>query len=286
METQLLDDFTTSKEIILQSLHHFPVTNHKLSSGFAKLDQTIEGFSKGELAVILSKPGNGKTSFLMSMALNIALNQRKPIAIFSPERSAAKLVQRMIESEIGTSLQKINHIDFPSEKLAEIQTQLEILSKADIYIDDSPTIQFDKFAEKCLLLKQKYGIKQIFVDSIDLFSGHIQNVQRYIDNQSYILEELKKIAIELHISVVVFNQILNTANFQKSKDCPKLENVPLYIQNNADLILILYRDTNPETMLQNKDSAELILLKHPNIQSPQLIPLKFIEKLGKFTDFE
>ena len=285
-EIQLLADFSTSKEIILQSLHHFPEHSKEILSGFAKLDAVIGGFSKGELTVILTKPGHGKTSFLISLTLSIALNQHKTIAIFSPERSSAKLVQRMIESEIGVSLQKINQANFAPEALIDIQKKLEILSKADIFIDDSPAIYFENFEKKCRMLKQKYGIKQIFIDSIDLFSGHVQDVQRHIDDQAYIFNELKRIAQELNVSIVAFSQMLNTANLHKSNDIPGVDNVPSFITSIADMILLLHRNTNPETMAQFKDLADLILVKHPNIQVPQHITLKFIEKSGKFADFE
>ena len=285
-EIQLLADFSTSKEIILQSLHHFPENKKDICSGFSKLDQVIGGFSKGELTAILTKPGHGKTSLLISLTLSIALNQHKTIAIFSPERSSAKLVQRMIESEIGVSLQKINQANFEPEALREIQKKLEMLSKADIFIDDSPTIHFENFEKKCRMLKQKYGIKQIFVDNIDLFSGYVQDRQRYIEDQTSILNELKRIALELNVSIVAFSQMLNTTNLHEVNDMPGTDNITSFMTSIAEMILLLHRNTNPETMSQSEDLADLILVKHPNIQVPQRITLKFIEKSGKFADFE
>jgi replicative DNA helicase len=274
-------EFTTLKEIIIQLLQHtgyLVATNTTgIATGFDKIDTVTKGFQSGELSVVGSKPGNGKTAFLLSLLFNISSKSEKTVGVFSPERSAAKMFYRMINSETRQSVHKIMSGTIKDYEKETINTILYTLSKAQIYVDDTPYLSETNFHKRCKQLKNKYGADIIFVDGLELLSlSELTDVCENAEEQSYILKEIKTIAKELEIPIVVFSHMANTTNLGTDVN-PSIHNVYKFIPDIADSVYLIHRQNM-------SDIANIIIAQHPNINESLVVPLKFIESIDKFVD--
>jgi replicative DNA helicase len=273
-------EFTTLKEIIIQLLDNTgylvdPNTTG-IATGFDKIDIITKGFQPEELSVVASKPGNGKTAFLLSLLFNIASKSEKTVGIFSPERSAAKMFYRMINSETRQSVHKIMSGTIKDSEKESINTILYTLSKSQIYVDDTPYLSETVFHRRCKQLKNKYGADIIFVDGLELLSFSEPTVYENTDEQKNRLKDIKAVATQLKIPIVVFSHMANTTNLGKEAT-PSINNVYDFIPEMADSIYLIHRQNM-------SDSANIIIVQHPNINEPLVVPLKFIESIDKFVD--
>lgn len=270
-------EFTTMKEIIIQLLQDtgylVDLNTTGIATGFDKVDAIAKGFQIGEVSVIASKPGNGKTAFLLSLLFNIASKSGKAVGVFSPERSSAKMFSRLIESETRHSLKKIAAHDLKDSEKEQVNAILYNLSKAEIFVDDSIRLSKEEFQKRCKQLRNKFGVDIIFVDSFELFScKHLEDEQNN-DEHKNTLNDIKLMAKELGIPIVVFSHLVNSSHIS---DIPSIENIADYILDVADNVFIIHRQTG--------DKAVFMIAKHKNITIPQIINLKFIESIDKFVD--
>ena len=158
-----------------------------------------------------------------------------------------------------------------------INTILYTLSRAQIYVDDTPYLSEINFHKRCKQLKNKYGADIIFVDGLELlsFSG-LTDVCENTEEQSYILKEMKTIAKELEIPIVVFSHMANTTNLGIDV-ITSIHNVYKFVPEIADSIYLIHRQNM-------SDKANIIIAQHPNINETLVVPLKFIEAIDKFVD--
>jgi replicative DNA helicase len=248
-----------------------------IATGFDKIDIVTKGFQPGELSIVASKPGNGKTAFLLSLLFNIASKSEKTAGVFSLERSAAKMFYRMINSETRQSVNKIMSGSIKDSEKESINTILYTLSKAQIYVDDTPYLSKTNFHKRCKQLKNKYGTDIIFMDGLELLSlSELMDGCENMEEQSYILKDIKTVAKELEIPVVVFSHMANTTSLG-AEMIPSLNNVYDFIPEIADSIYLIHRQNM-------SDKANIIIAQHPNIDESLVVPLKFIESIDKFVD--
>jgi replicative DNA helicase len=278
--TQDAFEFTTLKEIIIQLLQNtgYLVDEHTtgVASGFDKIDEIAKGFQKAELSVFASRPGTGKTAFLLSLLFNIASKSGKTVGVFSPERSAVKMFNRLVESETRQSVRKIASGETKDSEKEQINNILYTLSKAEIYVDDSSSMQKEDFYKRCKQLKNKYGADIILIDGFELFScSVISDVESNMEEQRTVLEDIKEIAKELGLPMIVFSHLANTNTL--SDGIPSIQNVGEFVQEVADSIYLIQRHAV-------KDIANVVIAKHPNIEEAVVVPLKFIESIDKFVD--
>jgi replicative DNA helicase len=279
--TQDSFEFTTLKEIIIQLLQntgYLVATNTTgIATGFDRIDTVTKGFQPGELSVVASKPGNGKTAFLLSLLFNIASKSEKTAGVFSLERSAAKMFYRMINSETRQSVRKIMSGTIKDYEKETINTILYTLSKAQIYVDDTPYLSEINFHKRCKQLKNKYGADIIFVDGLEHLSfSEVGDSCETMEEQSNVLKGIKTFAKELEIPVVVFSHMANTTNLG-SNVIPSIHNVYNFIPEIADSIYLIHRQNM-------SDEANIVIAQHPNIDQSLAVPLKFIEAIDKFVD--
>jgi len=273
-------EFTTLKEIIIQLLQntgYLVVGNTTgIASGFDRMDEITKGFQKSELSVFASKPGTGKTAFLLSLLFNIASKSGKTVGVFSPERSAVKMFNRLLESETRQSMKKIVAGEIKDSEKEQINSILYTLSKAEIYVDDSSSMQKEIFYKRCKQLKNKYGADIILIDGFEMFScSTISDVESNTDEQRTVLEDIKEIANELELPMIVFSHLVNTNTL--SDGMPSMQNVCDYTKEVADSIYLIQRQSIT-------DIANIVIAKHANIEESVVIPLKFIESIDKFVD--
>jgi replicative DNA helicase len=273
-------EFTTLKEIIIQLLQNtgYLVDGNTtgVASGFDKIDEVTKGFQQAELSVFASRPGTGKTAFLLSLLFNIASKSNKTVGVFSPERSAVKMFNRLIESETRQSMKKISAGEITYSEKEQINNILYTLSKAEIYVDDSSIMQKEDFYRRCKQLRYKYGADIILIDGFELFScSVISDVESNMEEQRTVLEDIKEMAKELDLPMIVFTHIVNTNAL--SDGMPTTQNVSDFVKEVADSVFLIHR--KPAS-----DIANVVITKHINVTEPVVVDLKFIESIDKFVD--
>ncbi len=274
-------EFTTLKEIIIPLLQNtgylVDLSTTGIATGYDKVDAITGGFQAGELSVIASKPGNGKTAFLLSLLYNIATKSGKTVGIFSPERTSTKMFYRLIESETRQSTKKIISGDLKDSEKEQVNAILYNLSKAEIYVDDTVRLTKDDFQRRSRMLRNKYGADIIFVDGLELLSCSVMSeVDVDNDENRNTLQDIKAMAKELDIPIVVFSHLSRSSSLVGDV-LPTLANVADYIADEADSVYIIYRQ-------YVGDVAQFQISKHANVSQPENVELKFIESIDKFVD--
>ncbi|MCF8219709.1 MAG: DnaB-like helicase C-terminal domain-containing protein [Bacteroidales bacterium] len=281
--------FSSSKDIVNQALKNtiyntnsFP--NNAVSSGFHKLDQKTSGFKNAELTAIAVRPGMGKTSFLLSLINNIAIKQRRSVAVFSYERSAGKIIQRLIETETGVSLNKIRDGKLKDSEKDHAQTMVDNISNADININDEPNPTVENVVQYSRELTAQQKPEIIFIDYLEMLAANIQEPETRKEECAHILDELRNMAKELNIPVVVFSQISRT----NSPHRPSINDIGEILKEKAHNLLFLHRNDNTEAI--NLDlpmgHTELIIARDSYCEKPGKINIKFIDSIDKFVNME
>ena len=275
-------EFTTLKEIIIPLLQNtgylVDLSTTGIATGYDRVDAITKGFQAGEMSVIVSKPGNGKTAFLLSLLYNIASKSGKTVGVFSPERSSTKMFYRLIESETRQSTKKIISGELTDSEKEQMNAILYNLSKADIYVDDTAKLTKDDFQRRSRQLRNKYGADIIFVDGLESLSCHtLSEVEDDNDENYNTLQDIKEMAKELEIPIVVFSHLSRSASLAGTDELPSLKNVAEYVKAVADSIYIIYRQ-------HVGDIAQFHIAKHANISQAEIVELIFIESIDKFVD--
>ncbi len=264
-------------------------------SGFTQLDRVTAGWQKSDLVIVAARPGMGKTAFTLSMARNMAVDFKKPIAVFSLEMSSIQLVNRLISSETDLSAEKLRRGQLEEYEWQQLQTKITPLSAAPLFIDDTPALSIFELRAKCRRLKSQYDIQAIIIDYLQLMQSGTDSKNGNREQEiSMISRSLKSIAKELEIPVIALSQLSRQVETRTGSKKPQLSDLRESgaIEQDADLVLFLYR---PEYYKINEfedgspaeGQAEVIIAKHRN-GALETVRLKFIARLAKFTnnDFE
>jgi replicative DNA helicase len=262
-------------------------------SGFSKLDRVTSGWQKSDLIICAARPGMGKTAFALTMARNIAIEHGMGVAVFSLEMSSEQLVNRLISSESEIEAGKLRKGDLKEHEWIQLHSKIKDLSKAPIFIDDTPAISVFELRAKARRLVKKHGIKMIIIDYLQLMTagGKGGNREQEI---STISRSLKGIAKELGIPVMALSQV-NRALEQRSgvgSKRPMLSDLRESgaIEQDADIVTFIYRPEyykiqeweNGENCL---GQSEIIVAKHRN-GGLDNIRLKFRAQFAKFSDLD
>ena len=262
-------------------------------SGFSKLDGITSGWQKSDLIICAARPGMGKTAFALTMARNIAVEHNIGVAVFSLEMSSEQLVNRLISSESEIEAGKLRKGDLADHEWIQLHSKIKGLSKAPIFIDDTPAISVFELRAKARRLVKKHNIKMIVIDYLQLMTagGKGGNREQEI---STISRSLKGIAKELGIPVMALSQV-NRALEQRSgigSKRPMLSDLRESgaIEQDADIVTFIYRPQyykiqeweNGESCL---GQAEIIVAKHRNGGLAD-VRLKFKGQFAKFSDLD
>ena len=281
-------EFASLRDLVNQALHqNFGEIqlNNGLTTGFRELDAAIKGLKKGQLTTIAVRQGMGKTALMLSMANNIAVKNNHSVAIFSPERSSKKITNRLIESETGMSLDRLINGKLKASERDHMYSLVSYIAKANIFLDDTSNPSMDDLLKKARQLKISNNIDLIVIDYLELLiSGYDQNESRQ-EKLGRIVAELKDIAAELNIPVLLFSQLpgFYPANILQK---PSLKEIPVFLSEISDVVLFLHRsDMKPNGEAKHShDLVELVIGKYNGQKSDQVVELRFIESLAKFTD--
>jgi len=253
-----------------------------VTSGFRDLDRLLGGFQRSDLIVLAARPGVGKTSLLLTMALKAA-ERGKLVAIFSLEMSAEQLVQRMISSLSRVDAQRLRIGNLQDEDLPKIEDAIGHLADLPIYIDDTPALTPLQLRTKCRRLHSEHGLDMAYVDYLQLMTADTRTENR-VQEVSYLSRMLKALARELDTPILTASQ-LSRAVEQRQDRRPVLSDLRESgsIEQDADVVMFIYRDDmyHPET--QQLNIAEIMVAKH---RSGPLgtVQLYFNRNLTQFAD--
>lgn len=235
-----------------------------IPSGFPDLDLKTAGFQPSDFILVAARPSMGKTSFALNIAQNAALLTGLPVAIFSLEMSKEQLVNRLICSTANIDSQKLRTGNLDEDDWMKLAAAMTPLSKAPIYIDDTPGIGVMDIRAKCRRLKLEKGLGLVMIDYLQLMQGRgrAENRQQEI---SEISRSLKSLARELNVPVITLSQ-LSRAPESRSDHRPILSDLRESgaIEQDADIVMFLYRDDYYHKDSEKKNIAEVIIAKHRN----------------------
>ncbi len=254
-------------------------------TGFIDLDRMLGGMQRSDLLIVAARPGVGKTSMLLAMALAAARKYKQKVAIFSLEMSNEQLVQRLVSSETGIDSQRLRLGDLKEDEWPKFVEAAGRLSDTLVFIDDTPGLTAMQLRTKARRIHAEYGLDLIMVDYLQLMSGDFRSENR-VQEISYISRSLKGLARELNVPLIAASQ-LSRAVEQRHDKRPILSDLRESgsIEQDADVVIFIYRDElyNPDTELKN--IADVIIAKHRHGPTGS-IQLFFRKHLAQFVDAE
>ena len=253
-------------------------------SGFTDLDAKTSGFQKGDMVLIAARPSMGKTTFALNIAENAALREGKRVVIFSLEMPKEQLAYKLLCSEANVDMLKLRTGNLDDKDWENIARATGPLSKAKIYIDDTAGVTVMEMRSKCRRLKMEYGIDLILIDYLQLMSGSSsENRQQEV---SEISRSIKALAKEMECPVIALSQ-LSRAPEQRADHRPMLSDLRESgsIEQDADLVMFLYRDEYYNKETEDKNMAECIVAKHRN-GPVGTVKMAFLGALSKFGDLD
>jgi replicative DNA helicase len=253
-----------------------------LATGFADLDEMTSGLQPSDLIIVAARPSMGKTALAVNMAEHAALKSRKAVAIFSMEMSASQLAFRLISSLGRIDQQHLRNGDLAEEDWPRVTSAITLLSETKILIDDTPALAPAELRARARRMKRQYDLGLIVVDYLQLMAvpGNKENRATEI---SEITRGLKALAKELNIPVIALSQ-LNRSLEQRTDKRPVMADLRESgaIEQDADVILFIYRDEYYDKESADKGLAEIIIGKQRNGPTGT-VKLTF---LGRYTRFE
>lgn len=256
-----------------------------LPTGFVDLDRLLGGLQRSDLIIVAGRPGMGKSSLGLTIANNVALKHNKVVAFFSLEMSGEQLVQRLIAGETGISSQRLRTGDLPDADWSRMVKASGSLSDSLVFVDDSPSPSPIEIRTKSRRLAAEYGLDLIIVDYLQLLRSGIQSENR-VQEVSYISRSLKGLARELNVPVIAMSQLSRAVETRSDKK-PILADLRESgsIEQDADVVLFIYRDEQYDTDTDRKNIADILIAKHRNGPTGQ-ISLRFVSEQTKFTDLD
>ena len=254
-----------------------------VTTGFRDLDELTSGLQHSDLVIIAGRPSMGKTAFALNLAQNAAIKGKKTVCLFSLEMSREQLVQRMLCSDSGVNMQSVRTGSISDMDLVKIATSLDPLSKADIYIDDSPGCGVAEIRSKCRRLKSRTGLDMIVIDYLQLMQTSGKHDNRVLEI-SETTRKLKIMARELNVPVILLSQ-LSRGPEQRSDHRPVMADLRESgaIEQDADVIMLLYR---PAVYDQSDDNTtEVIVAKHRNGPTAT-VKLAWLGEVARFADMD
>jgi len=253
-----------------------------VSTGFDKFDEMTTGLQAADLVIVAGRPSMGKTTFAMNIAENAAIGDKLPVAVFSMEMPGDSLAMRMISSLGRVDQHHIRTGSLTDDDWARITSAIHILSEAKIFIDDTPAMSPNEIRARARRLKRQHGLGLIVIDYLQLMQVHGGSENRATEI-SEISRSLKAMAKELEVPVIALSQ-LNRSLEQRPDKRPVMSDLRESgaIEQDADLIVFIYRDEVYNDDSPQKGVAEIIIAKQRN--GP--IGKSLLTFLGKYTKFE
>jgi len=288
LQRRTTGDYVPIKQVVLNALDKIKSkgTVTGIPTGFIDLDYKLSGFQPSDFILIAARPSMGKTAFVLNIAQYMAFKKNKAVAIFSLEMSKEQLVNRLfsLESQVDSqSLRTGNLKDSDWEKLIE---SAGIIGKSNLIIDDTPGISISELRSKCRKYKLEHNLELIIIDYLQLMTGRVGGRSESRQQEiSDISRSLKGLARELNVPVIALSQ-LSRAVEQRPEHRPMLSDLRESgaIEQDADVVMFIYRDDyyNKDTELKNV--AEIIIAKQRN-GSIGTVNLTWLPNYTKFANY-
>lgn len=250
-----------------------------LSTGFPDLDKAINGLNKSDLILVAARPGMGKTSFALNLALNGAKKNDKSVAVFQLEMSKTQLASRFLSNEAFIDSRKLKTGDLDDDDWAKIARASSTLANSKIFVDDNPAITVAEIKAKCRRLGEDLGL--IVIDYLQLMQSGKKSDNR-VNEVSEISRSLKIMAKELNVPVVCLSQLSRNVESREDKR-PMLSDLRESgaIEQDADIVMFLYRDDYYNNESEHRNVAEVIVQKNRHGSTGTV----YLQWIGEFTTF-
>jgi len=264
------------------------------NTGFEELNNTLCGWVKPDLVIVAARPGMGKTAFMLSSIYQLACLDSVPVAVFSLEMSSEQLVERLesIGSQLPLKWLRMNTLDTTQRKVL-LKTD-DLLLTSPIHIEDMGGISVTQLRAKATILKQKYGIKVIFIDYLQLMSGTGKSNQNREQEVSYISRSLKALAKELEVPIIALSQLSRRVE-ERGDKMPQLSDLRESgsIEQDADAVIMLmrphYYEMTEDIEIGGKEysPSDLVVCKVEKNRHGQTrnLALRFLPETMTFTDY-
>ena len=284
-------DFTQIDKIIIDVIDQIEAASKMntrvtgIPTGFIDLDNMLTGLHGSELIIVAARPAMGNKAFVLNIAHEVAVKKKKTTAIFSLEMSKEQLVTRMIAMDSLVNSQKIMTGQLAEDEWDKIADSTETIAEAPLFIDDNSAITIADLRSKCRKLKQNNDLSLIIIDYLQLMSTtkHVESRQQFISDMS---RSLKVLARELDVPVIALSQ-LNRAVDSRPDHKPVLADLRESgaIEQDADVVMFIYRDDyyNPDT--EKKGIADIIIAKQRK-GSVGSVELVWLQDYTKFANKE
>lgn len=287
-ETQSVQDVLNEAITELENIQDRQDGLSGVPSGYTGIDSITYGWQPSDLVIIAARPAMGKTAFVLTMARNMTVDHKVPVAVFSLEMSAVQLVKRLMTSETGLSSDKIRG----GKKLEpyeweQLNVRLNQLSQAPLYIDDTPSLSIYEFRSKARRLVASAGVKLIIIDYLQLMAGPPELKGMREQEVSAISRSLKSIAKELNIPIIALSQLSRAVETRGGAKKPQLSDLRESgaIEQDADIVMFIHR---PDYYGMAEDPSQvgltdIIIAKHRNGATAE-VPMRFRASEVRFVD--
>lgn len=270
-QSYLHQDFIPLKSILAESFERLEEFSKKgsglrgIPTGYGDLDHKLAGMQDSNLLILAARPGIGKTTFSLNIALHAALKEKQPVGIFSLEMSKEELVDRLLVGQADIDAWRLKTGRLSDGDYTRLTEAMGELSDAPIFIDDTPGASILEMRTKARKLKSEKGVRFLIVDYLQLADAG-KRIDNRVQEVSFISQNLKNLARELKIPVMALSQLSRAIEHRGEKK-PQLADLRESgsIEQDADVVMFLYYETDSEDLLDtNKRPIKLYIAKHRN----------------------
>lgn len=285
-------DYVDIKDVVLQSLESIEVVAKNkgsvtgVSTGFIDLDYKTSGMQPSDFILIAARPSMGKTAFVLNLAEHMAVKQKVTTAIFSLEMSKDQLVKRMLAMNSRVDSQLIRTGNLKDDDWVKLIEGAREIGESKLILDDTPSISIAELRSKCRKYKLEHNLGIIMIDYLQLMSGGGKKSESRQQEISDISRSLKALARELNVPVIALSQ-LSRAVEQRPDKRPMLSDLRESgaIEQDADVVMFVYRDDYYNKDSEDKGVAEIIIGKQRNGPTGT-VKLKWQAELTRFANLE
>ena len=269
--TKLIEKLYTEREMITG-----------VATGFRDLDRLTSGLQPADLIILAARPSMGKTALCLNIAQHVALHKGLPVGMFSLEMSKEQLLMRMLCAEARVDAHKVRTGYLAKDDFRKLIDSLGRTTQAPIFLDDSSTLTVMEMRSKCRRLKAEHGLSLIIVDYLQLMSGY-GRVENRTQEISGISRGLKALAKELAVPVIAVSQLSRAPEQRQGDHKPQLSDLRESgsIEQDADLVMFIYREEVYKPSEENAGLAELIISKQRNGPTG-IVKLAFLREYTRF----
>jgi replicative DNA helicase len=269
-ERRATKDFVSLREVLDRFQDHVDHVHENVGqsvvgvpSGYIDMDKLLGGLQRSDLIILAARPSAGKTSLALNIVRHVAVQQRLPVAVFSVEMSADQLAHRMVSMESGIDVQRLRQGIISDSEWHHLHDAMGKLYSAPVYIDDTPAIQITELRSKARRIYAEQNVQLVVVDYLQLLRG--RHTDNRVQEVSEISRSLKAVARELNVPVVALSQLSRAVETRQSHE-PQLADLRESgsIEQDADVVLFIYRDELYNANSDRKGIADIILAKHRN----------------------